>query len=215
MTAAAPVFHGPNTWIVAKELYLSGTPAPVVCARLGIKPGTLRSRIKRQGWTRRAHALASDLPPPVRHAAPPPPPVTTIVGTDTPAPTAHDPRVSVTPEAAARAAVLEAARLLAVGRAVDAAMLLRTAEQLKHAARTTPEPPPKDLIARKAAEFARLVEAGYPDLEVSWTPLRGDRVGRVWRVFPEPVEPRDPGGVRRTAGGVAARLRVAAAALPR
>lgn len=73
MEKRAPRFHGPNTWLIAREDYLGGEPAKSVCARLGIGIHAFNRRMKVEGWSRRKLAKADDLPPPLRRIAIPAP----------------------------------------------------------------------------------------------------------------------------------------------
>ena len=47
---------GPQTWALARELYLSGLPAPEVAARLDVSVHNLRKKATQEGWSRRQHA---------------------------------------------------------------------------------------------------------------------------------------------------------------
>lgn len=44
--------HPPETWALARDDYLTGLSAPVVCKRYGLGLSTFRERASREGWRR-------------------------------------------------------------------------------------------------------------------------------------------------------------------
>jgi hypothetical protein len=66
MTQAAPAPSTPDdVWTVAREAYLAGSTAAMVCRELALSPSTFWQRAAREGWLRRDHPRrAAPLPPP-------------------------------------------------------------------------------------------------------------------------------------------------------
>ena len=66
MTQAAPSPSAPDdVWSVAREAYLAGSTATMVCRELALSPSTFWQRAAREGWLRRDHPRRSDsLPQP-------------------------------------------------------------------------------------------------------------------------------------------------------
>jgi len=66
MTQAAPSSPAPDdVWSVAREAYLAGSTAAMVCRELALSPSTFWQRAAREGWLRRDHPRrAAPLPPP-------------------------------------------------------------------------------------------------------------------------------------------------------
>ncbi len=66
MTQAAPSPSAPDdVWSVAREAYLAGSTAAMVCRELALPPSTFWQRAAREGWLRRDHPRrAAPLPPP-------------------------------------------------------------------------------------------------------------------------------------------------------
>lgn len=66
MTQAAPSSSAPDdVWSVAREAYLAGSTAAMVCRELALPPSTFWQRAAREGWLRRDHPRrAAPLPPP-------------------------------------------------------------------------------------------------------------------------------------------------------
>jgi len=66
MTQAAPSPSAPDdVWTVAREAYLAGSTAAMVCRELALSPSTFWQRAAREGWLRRDHPRRADaLPPP-------------------------------------------------------------------------------------------------------------------------------------------------------
>lgn len=126
---------GPQTWALARELYLAGLPAPEVAARLGVSEHNLRKKATREGWSRRAHAeLVLDVRLPKvggdRRPA-------SALAASAPAPTPeHEPEfdVEADPAEAADALARRAAGAAMAGRTEQAQGLLKAAEGLRRAA---------------------------------------------------------------------------------
>lgn len=54
-----------DVWSVAREAYLAGSTATMVCRELALSPSTFWQRAAREGWLRRDHPRRADaLPPP-------------------------------------------------------------------------------------------------------------------------------------------------------
>ncbi len=66
MTQTAPSPSAPDdVWSVAREAYLAGSTAAMVCRELALSPSTFWQRAAREGWLRRDHPRrAAPLPPP-------------------------------------------------------------------------------------------------------------------------------------------------------
>jgi hypothetical protein len=120
-------YRGPETWALVRDAYLAGEPAKLVCARFDVSYANLRAKARREGWTRRAHALAIDRSGVRRAAAssPPAPVPPTVEG----------------PEAAVKAAMDRASEALAAGRAQDASAILKAVEAFDRV-NSSREPPP-------------------------------------------------------------------------
>jgi hypothetical protein len=66
MTQAAPSPSAPDdVWTVAREAYLAGSTAAMVCRELALSPSTFWQRAAREGWLRRDHPRRAEalLPP--------------------------------------------------------------------------------------------------------------------------------------------------------
>lgn len=144
MTRAAPRYRGPNTWALAREAYLAGETVRSVAARLDLGFHGLKMRMRREGWTRRAAALAADA------AAPPGPLWRTAPGhggTARPRPSAPGPAPALAKAPAAetiaaellRRALRQAAEALDDGRTADARTLSQMAESLSRTAARDPK----------------------------------------------------------------------------
>lgn len=107
-----------ETWAVVRDAYLGGETAESISRRLGLSVNTIRKRATRCGWTHAAHARAIN-----RTAV-------EIAAAD------------VDPQTARRAAVSQAASMIASGRATEATALLKAAEALGRFADMHPEPAP-------------------------------------------------------------------------
>ena len=131
---------GPQTWALARELYLAGLPAPEVARRLDVSEHNLRKKAWREGWSRRQHAervLDLRLPqvggdrrslPLTGHADPLAP-----VEAPAPAPLDAAPAPDADPIDAADVLTRRAAGLALSGRAAEAGALLKVAEALRKA----------------------------------------------------------------------------------
>ncbi|MBL0946774.1 hypothetical protein [Brevundimonas sp.] len=67
MTHAAPSpSPAPDdVWTVAREAYLAGSTAAMVCRELALSPSTFWQRAAREGWLRRDHPRRADTLPPL------------------------------------------------------------------------------------------------------------------------------------------------------
>ena len=102
--------HSPQTWARVREAYAAGMTAGQIEPIYGVKPGALRQRAFREGWSRTAVRRAQEaLSPP---AGPIPPPA------------------AVTPQEALNAALAIAGAHMAAGRSTEAAATLKAAETL-------------------------------------------------------------------------------------
>ncbi len=124
-----------ETWAVVRDAYLGGETADSIGRRLGLSVNTIRKRASRCGWTHAAHARA-----------------VARGGSESGLP-------SVEPQEARRAAVAQAAALIAAGRGAEAGALLKAAEvlgRLAEAAPPAPEPltPDEDAARETAAKTA-------------------------------------------------------------
>jgi hypothetical protein len=131
-----PRFHGPHTWALAKEQYLTGDSARTVCERHGIGFHALKRRMRVEGWSRRAYAAATD--PARQHRRGP-----GLGGTAEPpafAARAHEaePPPDLSAAQLAQQAVRRAAQALADGRTADARALSAMAESLSRTAAREP-----------------------------------------------------------------------------
>ena len=129
-------YRGPETWALVREAYLKGEPGPSPAKRFDVGLANLRKKARREGWTRRRHALATDAAGVRRMAAR----------------EAEFGEAPPTPWAALEAAVRLAGEALASGRSTEAGATLRAAESMvRLVALTTPlEPPPPPPRRRKS-----------------------------------------------------------------
>lgn len=120
-----------ETWAVVRDAYLGGETAESIGRRLGLSVNTIRKRASRCGWTHSAHAKA-------------------MSRTE-----AEGGLPKVDPQEARRAAVAQAAALIAAGRGSEAAALLKAAEVLGRMVEADTEPPapltPEEDAAKQAA----------------------------------------------------------------
>ncbi len=146
---------GPQTWALARELYLAGLPAPEVAARLDVSVHNLRKKASREGWSRRAHAERV-LDARLAAAAGEAPGAAAGEGGLDGAP--DDAPAEADPGEAAKTLVRRAAALALAGRAEAASALLKTAEALRRAAEVAAPAPPDGWEAPAAADLPRTPE---------------------------------------------------------
>lgn len=185
---------GPQTWALARELYLAGLPASEVAARLGVSEHNLRKKATREGWSRRAHAelvldlrlpkLGGDRRPASAFAA-----STLAAG----ALAASDPpdaaddalpfEVEADPAEAADALARRAAGAALAGRVEAAQGLLKAAEGLRRAAQASAVAPGWD-------DAARWDDAEpHPQDERRWRHVGAEADAPGWAE--PPADPRD------------------------
>ncbi len=144
---------GPRTWMLARELYLSGLTAREVAERIGVTVHAIRQRITREGWTKTAHAdlllgpATAAVGGAARPAAATLAPPSCDGGPDDGA--APDP-VELAHEVGRRAA-----RALADGRMAEASALARTGEQVLAFLAGLPEPIEAERDPHAAGEMWR------------------------------------------------------------
>ena len=118
--------HGPQTWERVREAYAAGMTGGEIERVYGVKPGALRQRAFREGWSRTALARAAEA------AAPPPEPAPALA-VDAPPPD---------PAALLASTLAQASAHLAAGREAQADAALRRGETLarlaEHARRLKP-----------------------------------------------------------------------------
>ena len=131
---------GPRTWMLARELYLSGLTAGEVSQRLGVTVHAIRARIFREGWTKTAHADARIAPTLDALAAASEPATGGGAHAAEPEPAA----APLAPEALAQVVGRRAALALSQGRPAEAAALARAGEQVLAFLNALPPEPERD-----------------------------------------------------------------------
>lgn len=149
----AYVYLGPRTWATIRRRYLEGESARALAEEFGCSQAAIRKRINREGWSKRAAALAADALEPA---------AVEVGAVGHPAETASD----LDPRAAARRALEEATRLLLRGQTARAAEAARISELMARAAdrlagREPAEAEPDDGAELEAvrAKVAAMIEA--------------------------------------------------------
>ena len=145
-------FHGPETWALIRAAYLGGETALSIARRFDVNVGTLRMRATKDGWTRSAHAAATDpaaAPNPAgrrRAGSGPSPPGRVVKRSAAPA-------ADVTPAELLRRALREVSQALDEGRTADARALSQMAESLSRTAAREPKTP-LEVILRAVRDTA-------------------------------------------------------------
>lgn len=120
----AYVYFGPRVWATIRRRYLDGESARALAEEFGCSQAAIRKRIRREGWGKKAAALAADALEPA---------VVDVVPAAVDAPRAEG-GFELDPRAAARRALEQATRLLLQGQSARAAEAARTAELMARAA---------------------------------------------------------------------------------
>lgn len=120
----AYVYLGPRTWATIRRRYLEGESARALAEEFGCSQAAIRKRIQREGWGKKAAALAADALEPA------------IGGVATAAPDGRPAEAAsaLDPRAAARRTLEEATRLLLRGQTARAAEAARISELMARAA---------------------------------------------------------------------------------
>lgn len=139
----AYVYLGPRTWAAIRRRYLEGESARALAEELGCSQAAIRKRIQREGWGKKAAALALDALEPaaveVVAVAPDGSPAEAVAALD--------------PRAAARRALEEATRLLLRGQTARATEAARISELMARAAARLAGKEPAEAEPDDAAEL--------------------------------------------------------------
>jgi len=137
------VYHGPNTWAVIRTRYLDGESARSLAETFGGSEAAIRKRIQREGWGKKAAALARDALVPA------------AVGRPAAAPDEGEAEAlfNLEPRAAARRVLDQAMRLLLLGQTAKAAEAARIAELMARTAERLAGSAPADVEPDDAAEL--------------------------------------------------------------
>ncbi|WP_298747490.1 hypothetical protein [uncultured Brevundimonas sp.] len=122
-------YHGDDVWALVRERYLAGESARQIGEALGPTEYAIRSRITREGWTKRSLAEAKSAGIVAAARADREAGVAALAG-----PAGADGPEALDPRAAARAALDEAVRLMRRGRMAAAAEAARVADVMARAA---------------------------------------------------------------------------------